>query len=115
MAKKKVAPVISNIEEDIPTVDAGVQFAAKPAVTESADADQEDMHRKVKVILPVQVKVNRIPYGPGPVVVPAHMVDTLVEMVDKKKRADISVFTGNNYLVHRMVDRSLVVTKVEKI
>lgn len=111
MAKKKVAPVTQSAEE-IHTVDAGVQFKAASAVEDSGG---EDINRLVKVILPVRLQVNRKPYGPGPVIVPAHMVDTLVEMVDKKKRADISVFTGNNYLVTRMVDRSLVVSKVEKI
>lgn len=103
MAKKKA------VTEEIPTIDVSPKAAAE------VEPIGDDPDHKVKVILPVQIKINRIAYGPGPVIVPAHMVDTMVEMVDKKKRADLSVFTGNNYLVQRMVDRSLVVSKVEKI
>lgn len=110
MAKKK--PVKHEVHEEIQVIDAAAQYEAQPMVE---DDGSEDPNRQVKIILPVQLKINRKPYGPGPVIVPAHMVDSIVEMVDKKKRADLSIFTGSNYLVQRMVDRSLVVTKVEKL
>ncbi len=112
MAKKKTAAITHDPHEAIHTVDAGAQFAPK---TVAEDPGGEDPKRLVKIILPVQLKINRVSYGPGPCVVQAHMIDSMVEMVDKKKRADISVFTGNNFLVQRMIDRSLVVTKVDKI
>ncbi len=111
MSKKKAKSVVADVHEAIQTVDAGEQYRSVAPEVEASD----DPNRLVKIILPVRLQINRQDYGPGPVIVPAHMVDSMVEMVDKKKRADLSVFTGNNYLVQRMVDRSLVVTKVEKI
>lgn len=110
MAKKPKAPIKHEVHEEIQVIDAGAQYEQTPVV--EVPSEQE---RMVKIILPVQLKINRVPYGPGPVVVPARMVDSIVEMVDKKKRADISIFTGSNFLVQRMMDRTLVVTKVEKL
>lgn len=107
MAKKK--SVAAESHEAIQTID------ASPKQNAIVEPIGDDPDRLVKIILPVALQINSKTYGPGPEIVPSHMIDTLVEMVDKKKRADISVFTGNNYLVQRMIDRSLVVSKVEKI
>lgn len=108
MAKKKNSQIVAEIN-------AGAQFdteAVKPiAVAEEVD----ELHQLVKITIPVHLKIKKKVYAPGSHVVERHLADTMIEMVDKKKRADISVFTGNNYLVERLIDRTLVVSKVESL
>lgn len=103
MAKKK--------DDDV--IDAGAQFAA-PAPVE-ASGDSEDIHRKVKIRLPIWLKINGVDYAPGVHTVEAHVVDTMMEMVDKKRRADLAMFTGKNILIERLLDNTLVQREVEQL
>ena len=74
-----------------------------------------DKNAMVRIKIPVRLKINRKIYRPGVHTVPYHMIDTMVEMVDKKRRADISIFTGKNKLVENIIGRGLVVTEVEDV
>lgn len=109
MAKKaKAMPVVDDaaplVIGDHPT---------KPEVVAKGLVESPD--DLIKITIPVSVKIKRQMLRPGTHVVPRHQVDTIIEMVNKKQRADISIFTGNNYLVERMMDRTLVVSKVESL
>ncbi len=75
----------------------------------------EDMYAKVKLKIPIRINVNGVDLPPGENIVERHQVESIVEMIDKKRRADASVFTGNNYLVNRLADNTLVIKKVDKI
>lgn len=94
-------------------LDPGAQYQPKPSLV---DAGKDESGEKlVKIKIPVQLKIKRKLYNPGVHVVPRHLADTMVEMVDKKRRADLSIFVGKNHLIERLLDRTLVVHEVEQL
>ena len=104
MAKKKTPP-----KEEV------LSLSSSNDVIQEETTEQDDMYTMVQINLPVRLNIKETDYGPGIVKVPRHMAETMLEMADKKRRADASVFTGNNYLVSRLADRTLVVRSVDKI
>lgn len=80
-----------------------------------AKADRPGVSRKkVKVQIPggVHLNINNVPYGPGVHFFEEHQIPSIVEMIDKKQRADLAVFVGKKYMVDRLQsDRSLVITE----
>ena len=112
MAKKKA------VKTEAQVLDPGAQYAEEPevqadeAATGEAVAEDSQM---VKIKIPVMLKIKRQIYNPGFHSVPMHMARTMSEMVDKKRRADISIFVGKNVLVERLMDRTLVQTEVENL
>ena len=106
--KAAIAVVDSMSNQEFEEMEAGVAFKPEPSmeVKESGKDRNFDM---VKISLPVTLKIKRKIYQPGTHVVPRHMAATMLEMVDRKRKADISMFTGKNYIVQRLLDRSLVI------
>lgn len=101
-------------EEIEEIVDAGKAFTPKPQIQDAVTGKKSD-NDLVKVSIPVHLKINRVKYPPGTHTVPRHLVPVILEMVDRKKRADISMFTGKNFLIERLLDRTLVVKEVDDI
>lgn len=100
-------------EEAEEILDPGAQYVAKPQIEEVGKGEGDE--RLVKIKIPVQLKIKRKLYPPGIHTVPRHLADTMVEMVDKKRRADLSIFVGKNHLIERLLDRTLVVHEVESL
>lgn len=103
-AKKAAAPKKEAVEQAI-----DMSAPAAPVI------QGKDPDALVSINIPVRLKIKRKVYPPGQHKVPRHMIPTMMEMVDKKRRADLEMFTGKNYLVQRLVDRSLVVSEVENL
>lgn len=129
MAKKKVVKKVGEIlEEKIvdqeSAIDAVVDQMTQAEVEEFIDASkavapaqvQADAGEEmVKVTIPVYLKIKKTTYQPGTHRVPKHLVPQILEMVHKKRAADLSMFTGKNYLIQRLLDRTLVVREVESL
>jgi hypothetical protein len=98
----------------VPTIDSGAQFNEGPVQEPEEESVAEGMNM-VRIKIPVMLKIKRQVYNPGFHVVPSHLARMMSEMVDKKRRADMSVFVGKNILVERMMDRTLVQTEVENL
>jgi hypothetical protein len=82
---------------------APVEGASKGPMTDA------NMMEEVSIRIPITLKLKRKVYSPGVHKVPRHMVATILEIVDKKRKADLSIFTGKNYLIERLLDRTLIV------
>lgn len=97
-------------EEVMDTINASAATQA-PKGIEAADHSKEagDM---VRITIPVHLKIKRKVYAPGTHTVPRHMVATMMEMVHKKRKSDLAMFTGKNYLVERLLNRALSVKEV---
>lgn len=123
MAKKKVVEKVApkNLEESLieeadglsaeeaqEIVDAGVGFE-KPKAVEEVDEDT------VKVRIPVRIKIARQILEPGVHVVPKHQLASIREIVSKKLKTDLSIFTGKNYIIERLIDRTLVIKETSEI
>jgi hypothetical protein len=97
-------------------IDPGAQYVE--SATQEVIATEEKINpgeELVRIKIPVELKLKRKKYPPGIHTVPRHVADSMVEMVDKKRRADISIFVGKNVLLSRMMDRTLVQTQVENL
>lgn len=112
MASKKAAKTAKPHEEEIEHVDASTN-EAKIEVAEKAE--HNPMYDKVRITIPVELKVAKKRYPPGTHIIERHQLDTFLEMVNKKQRANLAIFTGNNYLVEKMVSGALRVTQVENL
>ena len=102
-------------KEEPQVIDPGAQYdesATQEVVEDEAANPGEEL---VRIKIPVELKLKRKKYPPGIHTVPRHVADSMVEMVDKKRRADISIFVGKNVLLSRMMDRTLVQTQVEHL
>jgi hypothetical protein len=137
-AKKKVAKkvgkiaktvedeAIENVIDDLSTDEAiemidaaGITGPAQIEAVGEPDVvrDGEDSvdRTKVRINIPVRLKIKNREMMPGSHIVERHQVASILEMVDKKRKADLSIFTGKNYLVEKLIDRSLRVTEVEQL
>jgi len=83
--------------------------AASPIDEPLKKLKDNNMYDKVKIRVPISFKLKRKRYSPGVHEVERHMVPTILEIIDKKRKADISIFTGKNYLIERLLDRTLIV------
>ena len=99
------------MEEEMDHVIAG-DDTPKAEVTEAA---KDPMYDKIRVSIPVHLKIAGVAYPPGTHIIERHQLDTVLEMVKKKQRANLAIFTGNNFLVEKMVSGSLKVTQVEDL
>lgn len=109
MAKKKL---ISKVVDEIEHIIAGEPEKAAEVVE---TAEKDPMYDKVRITIPVHLKIKRRVLNPGTHIVERHQVETILEMVHKKQKANLAIFTGNNYLVEKMVDGALKVTQVEEL
>lgn len=105
--KKKDAP-----EKEADEVKVEAKADKAPKAASKAEGPDEAM---VKIVLPVALKIAKKRFHKGEHIVPRHLAETMVEMVDKKMRADISIFTGNNFLVERLAGGNIAVKPVESI
>lgn len=112
--KKKAAPVVTDpkADQDLEHVVAGNPEAPEVQVEEEA---KDPMYDKVRITVPVEVKIGRKVLPVGTHVVERHQLETILEMVNKKQRANLAIFTGGNYLVEKMVDGALRVSQVEEL
>ena len=76
---------------------------AAPVVTKS---------RMVKLQLPVPIVINDKTYM-GQVSVDEDLARDLINIADRKRRADASVFTGKSYLVEKTLSNRLIITESE--
>ena len=111
MSEEEVADLLDEAQDEV--VDAGSAIASMGIIDDNPLDDDE--FREIKVRIPVSLKIKRKHYAPGVHVVERHMVPTIMEMVAKKQAADLSIFTGKNFLVKRLLDRSLVVQEVDDL
>ena len=112
--KKVVKKTVSKkVEPQL--IEPGAQYAEEANLKSEAPAGETDDSQMVKIKIPVMLKIKRHTYNPGVHSVPMHMARTMSEMVDKKRRADISIFVGKNVLVERLMDRTLIQTEVENL
>lgn len=84
----------------------------------NAPKDVEDVGldtEKVRVRIPVYLRINGKEFAPGTHIVERHQLETILEIVNKKQRADLAVFTGNNFLVEKIVGGALKITQVEEL
>jgi hypothetical protein len=49
----------------------------------------------------------------GRIVVPRHQARSIIPMLQAKKRTDIEVYTGKNFMVKRGIDNRLIVTELD--
>lgn len=97
-------------EEIDEVLDPSKEPVPKNVIEGSLSDDEKAM---VSIAIPVTLKIKRKIYNPGTHEVPSHVAQTMLEMVDKKRKADISIFTGKNFVVERILDRSLVIRNIE--
>jgi hypothetical protein len=116
-ASKKESKLLDDIDDlSDEEVEEIVDPGAEQKTVELADASMAKKDTdKVRINLPVTLKIKRKFYHPGQHIVERHQAQTMLEMVDKKRRADLSIFTGKNYLVERLLDRSLQITNVDEL
>lgn len=125
MSKKKPASKAKSVDEQMADavesmpqseaneiLDPGAQYKPAPAVEAAPAVKGEKM---VKIKIPVSLKIKRVVYNPGVHTVPEHLAETMIEMVHRKRRADLSIFVGKNHLIERLLDRTLVVHEVEQL
>lgn len=86
----------------------------KPVMTKEAGAGEKG-EKMVAINIPVNLKIKGKRFAPGVHKVPAHQAATILEMVHRKRKADLSMFTGKNYLLERLLDRTLVIREVDSI
>ena len=72
------------------------------AVVEKKASKKGDMYDKVRIEIPCHIKISRRRLGPGVHEVERHQVDTIREMVDKKVKTDLAIFTGKSYLLKKL-------------
>lgn len=123
MAKRKKAQekVLDEVVDELSDKEASDLLAGEaleiglPPVVKEGKGKSRDPNRLVKIRIPLHLKIKRKEYQPGEHVVPFHMVDTIIEMIHRKQKADLSIFVGKNYLVQKLLDRSLVVKEVDNL
>ncbi len=115
--EEEAAEVVEVSEEQLAAErDPFAQVKAAAVVKQSAKGEKAGVSKKkVKIELPAGcfININNVPYQPGVHTFEEHQVPSILEMIDKKLRADLSVSIGKKYMVDRLADRSLVV-KEEK-
>jgi hypothetical protein len=74
-----------------------------------------DAGEMVKINIPVSIKIKRKNYDPGVHEIPKHLLPVVREMLYKKRVSDLSMFVGKNYLIERLLDRTLVVKEVNDL
>lgn len=94
-------------EEAQEIVDLSADYQAGPQAVEVDD--------HVMVNIPIYLKIKRKEYQPGLHKIPAHLLPVIREMLYKKRNADLSMFVGKNYLIERLLDRTLVVKEVDEL
>lgn len=111
-----LASVIDDMsdEEVSEIINPDAAFEQPTMVKDDSKGEKKD-DDLVNIRVPVHLKIAGKKYPPGVHQVPRHQIATIVEMVDKKRRADLSMFTGKNFLIERLLDRTLVVTEVDEI
>lgn len=92
--------------EAAPDVPESIEEAKKSVKSAEGSSSIDDI---VSIQIPVHVKIKRKVYHPGVHKVPRHVAEVITEMVDKKIKSDLSMFTGKNYSFERLLDRSLVI------
>lgn len=89
-----------------------VEHLDMEATPADLEAERAYFAKILKVRIPFELKVGGKRYLPGVHTVNRGVAEVLIEMTDKKRRADMSVFVGKSHLVERLLDRTLVVTEV---
>lgn len=100
----------SDEKEAVAEIMAEVAVESKPVKKAKESLDDD-----VFIEIPVAIKLKRKELLPGRHKVKRHQVDTIREMVDKKVKADLSIFTGKSYLLDRLANNTLVVKEVDKL
>lgn len=110
MAKK---PELKKDEQE--EVQQEVQQEAPKAVAQKAapkaripDGLTEKDMEPITVVCDPAVKINGKIYQ-GEVTVPKHIAQTIVPMIQAKRRSDLEIFTGKSRLVQKLADGTLVV------
>lgn len=111
---KDVVPVpdeTSLVDEEVLAEAQAVKAAA-----DEAKAEKAYQSKKFKVRVPVNLAIGGVHYSAGSVYeVDRGTMEMITEMADRKRRADLSVFTGKNHLVQRLLDNTLKITEVETL
>lgn len=109
----------ANAEDNAEFVDTDDRFQDAKASSPSEDelvADSPAYNNKeFNVKIPFELKIGKKKFMPGIHRVNRGLAEVMAEMVDKKRRADMAVYVGKSHLVERLLDRTLVVTEVEKL
>lgn len=88
-----------------------------PAPRSIKDQDAPDLpaseNEMVEVMCDEELHVNGKKLF-GLIRVPRHQARSIVPMLQAKKRTDIEVYTGKNFLVKRGIDNRLIVTEVDE-
>lgn len=121
MAGKKAAKTgkKEDAHEEIEHITAGEK--TEPEVVEEKGekvhlkSEKDRMYEKVRITIPVELKIKKRVFHAGTHIVERHQLETILEMVNKKQRANMEVFTGKNYLVEKMVSGALRVTQVDEL
>lgn len=108
---KEAAPV-----EEVQSVESEDQdVAPEVKAPQGKNKHGYDPDELVTIQIPVHIKIKRTMYEPGQHKVPRHILDTIREMVDKKTRSDLSIFTGKNFLINRLAGGTLTIQEVKKL
>lgn len=78
------------------------KYDIPPDVKKDLPDNAEDL---VSLDMPVGVKLNHVEYGPGKVIVPRHIAETIEPMVTKKQQNELSIFIGRNYRVQKIAGK----------
>lgn len=101
---------------DAPEGDIEHVIAGEPPPKEKVESKGKDpMFDKIRVTIPVALSIAGTDYPAGSHIIERHQLDTILEMVNKKQRANLAIFTGGNYLVEKMVGGALKVTEVAEL
>lgn len=108
-AESKMADVVDNLSDEEAQDIIEARDVAPKAIEDKVKPGDRDPEDLVKVRIPVHLKIKGKMLNPGIHQVPRHQLPTIMEMIHRKRRADLSVFTGKNFLIERLMDRTLVI------
>jgi hypothetical protein len=98
MSKKKKTDVAEpQVESEVVEEQAAQPVGAKkaqPVGAKKAQVSRDDEEVIIDITHPV--RINGVRYY-GKTKLPRHMAESIAEIVQKKQRADLEVFTGRNY------------------
>jgi len=100
-------------EEAQEIVDPGAQFAQPKGISDPHK--EKNPHDKIQIRINIPMKVARKEYLPGVHIIERHQLPVFREIINKKMKADLSMFTGKNFLVERLFDKTLVIKETDKL
>lgn len=124
--EEKVESQDQAAEEEVekgPQIIGGAKPGSHFADTHNVAEDQNDLslrriaglpesaYKKVELFLDSPIHINGKKYE-GKVIVPKHLAETLIPMLQSKKTADLEIFTGKNYLRHKLADGTLIIKEI---